>query len=171
MHETGPLGGVPPGSTGLPSRARSIPSLAAAVAAALLLVAGCGSGPVEVRVPQPQPRAARACARLHERLPETLEGQPRRETRPPSRLVTAWGDPPIVVRCGVREPAALRRSSLLTAVNGVEWFAETERSPRRFTAVHRAARVQLLLPGEYGPPAGFLVDLAAPIKKSVPKRS
>lgn len=136
-----------------------------------LLLAGCGPGPVEVPAPQPGPRAAEACQELHDRLPKTLEGQQRRETEPPSPLVTAWGSPPIVVRCGVPEPDHLRPTSRLAVVNGVEWLPEPNRSPIRFTAVHRLARVEVRFPEGYGAPAGVLVDLAAPVKKAVPAQS
>lgn len=137
----------------------------------VIVVAGCGSGPVEVRAPRPDARAAQACRQLLDRLPRTLEGQQRRETDPASRLVAAWGSPPIVVRCGVSEPPRLRPASRLAVVNGVAWFPEPDRSPRRFTAVNRPARIELRLPDEYGPAAGVLVDLATPIKQAIPARS
>ena len=142
----------------------------AAALLALVGVAGCGSGPVEIPVPEPDARAARACRHLYERLPRQLDGQPRRETASDSQLVAAWGSPPIIVRCGVGKPEKLRLTSKLAVVNGVQWFPEPERSPMRFTAVHREARIELLLPQEYGVPAGALVDLAAPIKKAIPAR-
>lgn len=143
----------------------------AALLGALVLVAGCGSGPVDVRVPQADARTSRVCADLHDRLPETLKGEPRRGTDPGSDRVAAWGSPPIVVRCGVDEPGGLEPTSRLAVVNGVEWFPEPGQSPMRFTAVDRAARVELLLPEEYGVPAGVMVDLAGPIKAAVPQPS
>lgn len=139
-----------------------------ALVGAIGLLAGCGTGPVEVRPPQPDADAARACARLLDRLPQRLEGQPRRKTQPDAPFVVAWGSPAIVLRCGVGEPSRLTPTSRLAVVNGVEWFPERSRSSMRFTAVHRAARVELLLPREYAPAAGALVDLAAPIKKAIP---
>lgn len=142
---------------------------AAVLVGILALAAGCGPGPASVQAPQPDPSASRACANLHDRLPETLENQPRRETSPASELVAAWGSPPIVVRCGVDTPANLQPTSRLAVVNGVQWFPEPERSPMRFTAVHRSARVELLLPEEYGVPAEVMVQLAEPIKAAVPE--
>lgn len=135
----------------------------------LALVAGCGPGPASVQAPQPDASASRACADLHDRLPGTLEGEDRRETSPDSDLVAAWGSPPIVVRCGVDRPEGLRPTSRLAVVNGVEWFPEPGRSPMRYTVVHRAARVELRLPEEYGVPAGALANLAGPIKAAVPE--
>lgn len=112
----------------------------------------------------------RACRDLHARLPDTVDGQQRRETATGEQLVAAWGNPPIIVRCGVGKPEKLRPTSKLAVVNDVEWLPETQRSPLRYTAVHRTARVELLLPREYGVPADALVDLAAPIKETIPER-
>lgn len=142
----------------------------ASVAAAALVLSGCGTGHVDVQAPQPPPSVARACRALIERLPDKLEGHQGRETDPASRLVAAWGSPPIVVRCGGPRPKALHATSQLAVVNGVGWLPEPDRSPMRFTAVHRKARVQLLLPKEYGVPAPYMVDLAAPIKHTIPKQ-
>lgn len=144
------------------------PLAGAALAGVVLAVSACGSGSVQVRVPEPEPPAAEACRRLHDRLPSALDGQPGRAAEPSSRLVAAWGSPPIVLRCGVNEPDNLRPASKLVAVNGVEWFPETDRSPLRFTTVDRVADIQLLLPREYGVPADALAQLAGPIKQTVP---
>lgn len=141
-----------------------------ALIATVLTLAGCGSGPVAVRAPHPDAQAVRACKALFDRLPETLDGKQRRETQPSTPLTAAWGSPAIVVRCGVAEPKGLRPTSQLAVVNDVEWFPEPDRSPLRFTTVHRVARVELQQPREYGAPAAVLVDLAGPIKASVPPR-
>jgi hypothetical protein len=37
-------------------------------------------------------------------LPEQVEGQQRRDVEPAGPLAAAWGDPAIVLRCGVGPP-------------------------------------------------------------------
>ncbi|MGH3322538.1 MAG: DUF3515 domain-containing protein [Streptosporangiaceae bacterium] len=140
-------------------------------AACVSLVAGCGQGAVRVNPPTSAGEAAAACRALHDHLPREVMGKDRRSTEPRSPYVAAWGDPPIVLRCGVRRPAALTPTSQLAVVNGVSWLPIPERHPRRLVTVGRAAYVEVLVPKTYQPPANTLVDLAGPVKRSVPERA
>ncbi len=134
-----------------------------------VLLAGC-AGPVKIPPPQPKPQVRKLCARLAQRLPQQLGERERRPTQPDSPLVAAWGDPPVALRCGVGRPDALRPTSRLAVVNGVEWLPESAPKPRRFVTVHRAAYVQVIMPERTGVPAGdVLVNLADPIKATIPK--
>ncbi|MDP9418498.1 MAG: DUF3515 domain-containing protein, partial [Actinomycetota bacterium] len=93
---------------------------------------------------------------------------PRRATDPDSPYAAAWGDPSIVLRCGVARPAALRPESQVLTVNGVDWLAEEKESGYRFTTSGRAAFVEVVVPDDYAPEVDPLVDLAAPVKATVP---
>ena len=97
------------------------------VVAAVLLVPGC-SGDDDlpaVQVSAVPTAAAAACARFAERLPAELgDGRRRRETVPEDPHVAAYGDPPIVVRCGAPRSAVYQAGDQLFTVNGVAWFAE-----------------------------------------------
>lgn len=88
---------------------------------------------------------------------------------PSTALAGSWGDPPIVLRCGVRRPAGLASSSSCTVVNGVGWYAERAERGYVFTTIGRAAFVEVSVPSSYTPPATALVDLAATVKKHVPE--
>ncbi|MQA84220.1 MAG: DUF3515 family protein [Streptosporangiales bacterium] len=134
-----------------------------------VLAAACGQT-VSVPEPNPAPEAVRLCRALHERLPDRLDSERRRPTEPDSELVAAWGSPPVGLRCGVGRPAGLRPTSRLATVNGVDWLPEPESAPTRFTTVGRAVYVEVILPEEGLPAANVLVDLAAPIKATVPPR-
>jgi hypothetical protein len=134
----------------------------------LALLTGCSAGAVEVPVPHPDPAAARLCHSLAGRLPEKLHGQPRRATAPRSYLITAWGSPAIVVRCGVPRPSALRPTSELAVINGVSWLPVPPDRPVTFTAVGRKAYAEVTVPPKYAPPGDVLIELADPIKATIP---
>ena len=53
------------------------------------------------------------CAQVISALPLQLDGQNLRRTtsNPPSPSIVAWGDPAIVLRCGVARPASLHPGS------------------------------------------------------------
>jgi hypothetical protein len=118
---------------------------------------------VGLEVPAADAAAAQACQRLAAALPELVEGQRRRDTEPSSPLTAAWGAPAITLRCGVDSPAAYEPTALLDVVNDVGWFREELPEATRFTAMGRAARVEVVVPEEYEPAVNPLVDLAAAV--------
>jgi hypothetical protein len=137
------------------------------VAGLLILLAGC-SGPVEVPPPTPSEDAAGICRSLIATLPETVDGHDRRETDPASDYTAAWGDPAIILACGVTKPPGLGPASQCFEVNGVGWFAEQQEQRVRFTTIGREAFVQVIVPKDHAPEANPLVDLAAPITRQIP---
>ena len=115
-------------------------------------------------------RGPHACADLLAAVPGTVDGQQQREVDPPDALAAAWGDPAIVLRCGVREPPALTAASPCAEVNGVGWFAEQRDDGYRFTTIGRSAFVEVRVPYDYEPAADTLVDLASAVRRTVPER-
>ena len=107
------------------------------------------------------------------RLPDEVAGQDQRTVQPPEALAAAWGDPPIVLRCGVKKPALLRPDSSCFVANDVGWFAELDGRPVTglqpvdedvvFTTVGRSAYVEVTVPPAYEPAADALVDLSGAI--------
>lgn len=136
--------------------------------AAVLALTGC-SGAVEVDVPTPDPGTASVCAELAGALPETVADQDVRSTDPDDVLTAAWGDPAIVLRCGVPDPAALEPTSQVFSVDGVEWFPEELTAGYVFTTYGRTANVEVTVPDDYSPEAGPLVDLADAVQQNVPR--
>lgn len=137
-------------------------------AAALTVLAGCAADTAEVPAPSPDTETAELCHTLVQHLPDTMVGQERITTRPDSDHVAAWGDPPIAVRCGVERPAELAPDSQLRTVNEISWFPEPGDRPTLFTAVGRAAYVELDVPASYGAPAQGLVEMSDVIADTVP---
>lgn len=140
----------------------------ALVAGAALMAAACGDGAVQVPVPQPDAATQRLCEGL--RLPEKVHGQPRRDTSPKSPLTAAWGSPSIALRCGVPRPAALRPTSALVTINGIDWFGYPVDRPVTFTAVARQAYVEVTVPPKYNPAGDVLIELGPSIKATIPKK-
>lgn len=106
-------------------------SAAACLSAAAVYVlgfSGVTSGTDEkVAVPVPDPRTAGYCAALHARLPAKVNGLPQHDLKPVSGLTAGWGDPPIVLRCGVPRPAADASASTDgVEVDGVGWSIEPQ---------------------------------------------
>lgn len=144
---------------------------ASATGGVLILLAGCGAGAVEAPAPRPPASVARLCQALRGRLPAKVHGHSRRTTTPKSPLVTAWGSPAIVVRCGVPRPTALKPTSELVTVNGVNWLGVPADRPVTFTAVGRLAYVEVTVPAAYQPAGDVLIELGGPIKAAVPATS
>jgi Protein of unknown function (DUF3515) len=138
------------------------------VALTLLGLSGCGSGAVDVSPPSPDTAAATACDALAASLPDAVQDRERRETSPQSDLTAAWGDPAVVLRCGVPSPAAYVPTAELVEVNGVEWFPEELERGYRFTTYGRSAFVEVSVPDHYRPEVNALVDLAAAVDSAVP---
>src|SRR5699024_6135789 len=83
-------------------------------------------------------------------------------------ILAAWGDPPIGLRCGVPQPSELSAYSYLSQVNGVDWLPQPEDEPTMYTAVGRAAYVEVQVPPSYGPPAAALSTVSELIDEHVP---
>lgn len=107
-------------------------------------------------------------------MPERVAGQPSRSVQPSDALGAAWGDPAIVLRCGVPKPPALTASSSCFLADGVGWFATQDGHPDDglqpvtgelvFTTVGRTPYVELSVPPDYQPASDALVDLAPAVK-------
>jgi hypothetical protein len=108
------------------------------------------------------------CSALQHALPSTVAGQSAREPTPSSDLTAAWGDPPIVLRCGVPAPAGLTPTSQVTNVNGVDWYPEQLTGGYRFTATGRKAYVEVTVPSQYASFAGGLTQIGPAILAADP---
>jgi hypothetical protein len=100
------------------------------------------------------------CAELMRGIPVELADQLIRSTKPSDSGVAAWGDPAIVLRCGVSEPTSLTSTSQLIAINGVDWLPEPLTNGTRFTSVNTSEFIEVNIPSTYEPASNLLVDLA-----------
>ncbi len=162
-------------------RQRPVRSNAGAVARLALLgllVSGCGGGAVEVgdaaRPGELGGSRSRGCVALLDALPDTVDGLQQRDVQPTDAYAAAWGDPPVVLRCGVGRPAGFNAVSSCQITNGVAWFIPDSQITGRpeaitMTTIGRSPDVEVRLPVESFPPAGAMVDLAGAIKQATRK--
>jgi hypothetical protein len=136
------------------------------------VLAGCGDGAVDVEAPELTGAAARTCTALVDALPKTVDGAERRTVEPSGAPAAAWGDPAIVLRCGVSTPAEFDEFATCQEANGVGWFIPEEQITGEaesitMTTIGRAVNVEVSLPPEHWPPANAMVDLASAIEQTV----
>jgi hypothetical protein len=134
---------APVGST---PRRTTRAGLLTALGALALLLGGCSSG-VEVSVPAGA--SSPACAAVAARWPTTVGGKAAVETSPADPAVHAWGDPPVIARCGLPEPGPTTDQCL--GVSGVDWVAHRLSDGVRFITYGRSPAVEVLVPSDYGP--------------------
>jgi hypothetical protein len=136
--------------------------VAGVVALVLLTATACGG--VDIPASKVSAEERTACEALVEALPAEVSDQPRRETDG-NPLGAAWGDPAIVLRCGVGAPRGFDRFSRCEVANGLGWFVPEEQVQDQdldvvMTTVERSPRVEVTVPAEYRPPPAVMVDLA-----------
>lgn len=141
------------------------PPLVGVLAAGVLT--GC-SGAVDVEPPSVTGSVLTACQELLAALPDTLADQSRRDVTPSDALAAAWGDPAIVLRCGVAAPGGLTPDAQLVEVDGVAWLPQELSAGYRFTTADRAVFVEVDVPDDYAPEGNVLVDLADLVQAALP---
>jgi hypothetical protein len=121
--------------------------------------------------------ATAPCTKLLQNLPLRLESLAPRTVHPipDSPFVVAWGDPAVIVRCGVARPKALHPGSAArftgfgdgTGKDKVYFDVTSSGSDEIYTSVDRAVYVEITLPSKY-PGATYVTDLAEAIAKALP---
>jgi hypothetical protein len=132
---------------------------------ALLALTSCAVDVPSTKVSGSQ---RKACAELVDSLPDHVSDQERRETKG-NPLAAAWGDPPIVLRCGVGRPAGYDKFSACQVVNGLGWFVPEKTIGDQgadvvMTTVGRDPAVEVKVPATYRPPDAVMVDLGTAVK-------
>lgn len=113
--------------------------------------AGSGAAPAAalpaLPVDPPPAAAEPACRPLLRALPSRLDDRPARSVRSASRSVAAWGEPPVVLRCGVPRPAGfVLAAPNVVEVNRVTWFVRELGERNVWTAVDRPVYVEVTVP-------------------------
>ncbi|MDP3890527.1 DUF3515 domain-containing protein [Nocardioides sp.] len=157
-------------SRGVVASGARLTSLATTSAALVGVLTAC-TGPVDVTAPAPAGQAAERCSDLLAALPDEVAGQPRREVEPPDAPAAAWGDPAIVLTCGVEMPDGFDGFSSCQEVDGVGWYVPEEQfdpgSDVVLTTIGWSPAVRVEMPGDYRPPAELMVDLAPAITQTL----
>jgi Protein of unknown function (DUF3515) len=147
-------------------------SIVAALSSCLLLGA-CGVGAVDVGAEQPPEGDRDACRLLLNALPQRVADQPGREVEPQDGWGAAWGDPAIVLRCGVAPPDGFDAVATCTTVEGIDWYVPDTppeaNADVTMTTVHREPVIEVSLPAAHWPPAATLVDVADTVREHTEK--
>lgn len=128
--------------------------------------------PVSVSAPADTSGATvSTCANVISALPLRLAGLDLRRTtsNPPSSSIVAWGDPAVVLRCGVARPGELgpSLSAELFEVNSVLLLPRKTSAATTFTVIDRSVYIDVTVPSSYRqPPLGPLMDA---VRKVLPK--
>ena len=142
---------------------RTAPVVGGVLVASSVLTA---CGPVEVDVPDLPAEDRAACEAFAADLPDTLLDEEQVEVEPADAPAAAYGDPPIVVRCGAGEPEGFGKGAQCEIANDVPWYIPPEQYDDQsldlvITAAWHTPRAQVLLPAEYrGREAGAMAVLA-----------
>ncbi|MFH8365482.1 DUF3515 domain-containing protein [Streptomyces sp. NPDC018031] len=124
-----------------------------------------------VRVAAPVPKAGTEgrCAELIDAVPDELGGAERRETRPATRYTAAWGDPAIVLRCGIPRPDEMNNPRAPGArLKGVDWMLESpDDGSHRCTTALRSVYVEVSIPAAYRD-VEALVELGDAVRTTIP---
>ncbi len=117
--------------------------------------------------PSPNAATQAACVKVFARLPVRLGQLTPRKTETDSSFVAAWGDPAIVVRCGVPKPAAFGTpaAAQLLDVNSVIWQPDPQRDQTVYTTVDRSVYIDVTVPAGADQP----LPLLAPAVSALPQ--
>ena len=121
-----------------------------------------GTGPLpEVTVaapPSPSVATQRACVAVLAKLPVQLGSLAPRKTDTDSSFVVAWGNPAIVLRCGVAKPAILGspQAAQLLEVNSVIWQPDPRKNQTVYTTVDRSVYIEVTVPAGADQPLPLL---------------
>ena len=128
---------------------------------------GAATAVVTVSPVPSDPSTVEPCAQVQAALPLQLNGQNPRIVHEVQAV--AWGDPAVVLRCGVARPAELTAgSSAQTAgINSVNWLVDAGKKSITYTVIDRAVYVEVTLPGGTDPNADVPV-LSTAIAKALP---
>jgi hypothetical protein len=103
--------------------------------------------PVQVDTPDVTPAADLACPVLMGQLPLELAGETSRLVDSDTPYAYAWGDPAIVLVCGVDPPAGYVVGTSTIVISGVEWFVDdSDPDVVVWTTVDRNVPVQVSVP-------------------------
>jgi hypothetical protein len=117
-----------------------------------------------VDVPPVTPEADASCPALMSALPLDLTGEPSRRVQSDSPFAYAWGDPAIVLVCGVDRPAGFVAGVSAIQINGVQWYVDTsEPDTTVWTTIDRPVYVEVRLPAsvDSGPVTALTPQIAA----------
>jgi len=132
------------------------------------LTSGAALSPISVAAPPSNAAAVRPCTSVLAALPVSLNGLQSRPALSTSAFVVAWGQPAVVLRCGVPRPSGLVAGSdaFTTGVDGVFFGVDHAKDATVFTVIDRAVYIEVRVPATYA--GGPLAPIADAVAKALP---
>ena len=141
-------------------------ALPVAIVAWLVAARVSSTRPVPVAAPDASCESRRVCATLIGALPDRLGELPARTVDGDRRLTAAWGQPPVVLRCGhIATPSPLGQ---LITLDGVDWTPVPSERRVTWMTVGRKVTVEVRVPRSYDSQAPLLAHLSPAIVRTVP---
>ncbi len=136
----------------------------------------CG-GPVEIESHDLDAADRERCEAFVADLPDTMAGEERVEVSPDDALGAAYGDPPLVVACGVPVPDGFDQTAQCQVADGVGWYLDPEilddqDADATLTAAGNRPIVSVTVPGGEGRgdrAAAAIAVLADAVKAHLPE--
>lgn len=125
-------------------------------------LSGCSSA---VEVTAPPHASSSACAAAADRWPATVSGKGRVDTTADTGAVRAWGDPPVIARCGLSALGPTTEQCL--DVDGVDWVVRQASDGAVFTTFGRDPAIEVLVPRAYAPEP-LLLPAFGPAARALP---
>lgn len=123
--------------------------------------------PLPVTVPPVPPEAEAPCTAVMGALPLELAGEQSRRVDSDSPFVYAWGEPAVVLVCGVDRPAGWVTTASAIQINGVQWYVDTsDPDTTTWTTVDRPVYVEVRLPA--GVDSAPVTALTTPLAQALP---
>ena len=131
--------------------------------------------PLPVEVPPVTPEAEASCPALMSTLPLELTGELSRQVDSDSLFAYAWGEPAIVLVCGVERPAGFVVGVSAIQIEGVQWYVDTtDPDTTVWTTIDRPVYVEISLPAsvDSAPVTSLSPEIAAalPYREPTPGR-
>ncbi|MDA2988586.1 MAG: hypothetical protein O2815_05845 [Actinomycetota bacterium] len=125
----------------------------ALIASVSVLALTACSRPVAVQAPD----ASVECEPVLSASPIRLLGELQRETTPRNAAAIAWGDPPIVLACGIDHEVPA--DAQVITIEGIDWVAEETDTGTVFTTLSLVPTIQLRVPANYRPEVDAVVEI------------
>lgn len=112
-----------------------------------------------------------ACKALMPALPAQLAALAHRPIEGGGTSIAAWGDPAVILRCGIETPQELDCSAALVRINSVYWLQLTENGldSTTYIAADRSVRIAVTLPTGSG--TGPITQLSDVVGSTLPGRA
>lgn len=153
----------PPPYAAPPAYRARVGTVVGALTITVTLLAGCSKA---VGVSLPEQAGSAACVAVSKLWPADVSGHQPVDVSPVSPAVRAYGDPAIIARCGVAEPAP---STDCLSVNDVDWAVTILTDGAKFVTYGRFPALEVLVPSSAAPGSeGSLLPVFTAAAKALP---